>query len=82
MGWCRLVGWRDCAGCCCVAIAGCLGSGCGLNFGRQAAWRPGVIGMVSSGLWAALQAVAVFSDCEVVGLRGSNSVVKLLGGWV
>ena len=26
----------------------------GLKLGRQAAWRPGVIGMVSSGWWAAL----------------------------
>ena len=31
-----------------------LGSGCGLILGRQAAWRPGTIGMVSSSLLAAL----------------------------
>ena len=30
-----------------------LGSGCGLKLGRQAAWRPGTIGMVSSSLLAA-----------------------------
>ena len=31
-----------------------LGSDCGLKLGRQAAWRPGTIGMVSSGWLAAL----------------------------
>ena len=31
-----------------------LGSGCGLKLGRQAAWRPGTIGMVSSSWLAAL----------------------------
>ena len=31
-----------------------LGSDCGLKLGRQAAWRPGTIGMVSSSLLAAL----------------------------
>ena len=30
-----------------------LGSGCGLNLGRQAAWRLGAIGMVSSSWLAA-----------------------------
>ena len=31
-----------------------LGSGCGLKLGRQAAWRPGVFGMVLSSWLAAL----------------------------
>ena len=55
-GWCRLVGWRHCASSCCVlkVTARYLGSGCGLILGRQAAWRLGAIGMVSSGWLAAL----------------------------
>ena len=53
--WCRQVGWRHCACSCCVlkVIARYLGSGYGLKLGRQAAWRPGAIGMVSSCLLAA-----------------------------
>ena len=39
---------------CSKAAALHLGSGCGLKLGRQAAWRPGPIGLVSSGLVAAL----------------------------
>ena len=39
---------------CLKVTARYLGSHCGLKLGRQAAWRPGTIGMVSSSLLAAL----------------------------
>ena len=39
---------------CLKVIARCLGSGYGLILGRQAAWRPGKFGLVSSRLLAAL----------------------------
>ena len=39
---------------CLKVTARYLGSNCGLKLGRQAAWRPGTIGMVSSNLLAAL----------------------------
>ena len=70
---------------CLKVTARYLGSGCGLKLGRQAAWRPGTIGMVSSSWLAALckqllclkvTARYLGSDC------GSNSVVKLVGGTV
>ena len=50
---------------CLKVIARYLGSGCGLKLGRQAAWRPGRIGMVSSSLLAALcrQSAVFKSDC-------------------
>ena len=63
-----------------------LGSGFGLKSGRQAAWRPGIIGMVSSQLVAALckqlPCLKVTAWFLGSGLRGSNSVVKLRGGRV
>ena len=58
----------------------------GLELGRQAAWRPGIIGMVSSQLVAALckqlPCLKVTAWFLGSGLRGLNSVVKLLGGRV
>ena len=62
-----------------------LGSGCGLILGRQAAWRPGTIGMVSSSLSAALckqllclKVIARYlrSDC---GLKLGRQVAWRLG---
>ena len=50
---------------CLKVTARYLGSDCGLILGRQAAWRPGTIGMVSSGWLAALCKQSLFSDCEV-----------------
>ena len=56
----------------------------GLELGRQAAWRPGIIGMVSSQLVAALckqlPCLKVTAWFLGSGLRSLNSVVKLLGG--
>ena len=54
-GWCRQVGgWHFRQLLCLKVTARYLGSGYGLKLGRQAAWRPGTIGMVSSSLLAAL----------------------------
>ena len=55
---------------CLKVTARYLGSGCELKTGRQAAWRPGTIGMVSSSLLAALckQLLCLKSNCEVLGL--------------
>ena len=63
-----------------------LGSGCGLELNRQAAWRPECnrIGVI---LFGGIElAVAVNCDCKELGLwlRGLNSVVRavamLVGG--
>ena len=70
---------------CLKVTARYLGSGCGLKLGRQAAWRPGTIGMVSSSLLAApckqLLCLKVIAETWALA-AGSNSVVKLLGGRV
>ena len=82
----------------CSVIAWYLGSGCGLILDRQAAWRPGFswVGVVKV-IGGTVQAVAVFSDCEVLGsgcgLRLGRQaawrpgyiwvgVVKVIGGTV
>ena len=70
-----------------AVISDCLELGLwfeGLELGRQAAWRPGTIGMVLSSWLAALckqlLCLKVIARYLGSGLTGSNSVVKLLGG--
>ena len=72
-----------------AVISDCLELGLwfeGLELGRQTAWRPGTIGMVSSSWLAALckqlLCLKVIARYLGSGLKGLNSVVKLLGGRV
>ena len=94
-GWCRYDLWRHGArGCCVKSDCVALGSECGLKLGRQAAWRPGTIGMVSSSLLAALckqllclkviarswaLAKTRSSSCLAAGYN-RDGVVKFVGG--
>ena len=60
---------------CLTVTPRCLGSGYGLKSGRQAAWRPGTIGMVSSGWLVTLNKFLVDPGFAVlVGLRASPLV--------
>ena len=53
-----------------------LGSGCGLNFGRQAAWRPDAIGIVSSSLLAALWKQLLCSVIVIKSFDGKRGILR------
>ena len=74
-GLCRHDGLAALCCSCYVVIARCLGFGCGLNFGRQAAWRPDLIGIVSSSRLAALCKQLLCSVIAIKSFDGKRGIL-------
>ena len=82
--WCRQEGRWHCAVCYCGVVACSWAPYAGFELGRQAAWRPRCnhVGVVKTVDGTVL--LLLCCDCVSLGLcvRGSSSVVKLIGGRV